>query len=81
MNVNVLLFAQARQIAAKQQIEIDVPTEATVADLRKAIEIKFPDLASLLVRSTIAIDQQYAVDSDVIPSGAEVAMIPPVSGG
>jgi len=81
VNVKVLLFAQARQIAAKEQIEVKVAPEATVADLRSAIESDFPDLAALLSRSSIAIEQQYATDADVIPNGAEVAMIPPVSGG
>ena len=81
MNIVVLLFAQARQIAAADKIEIEIGDASTVADLRRSIEQKHPDLTSLLSRSNIAIDQQYATDSDPVPADAEVAMIPPVSGG
>ena len=81
MNVVVLLFAQARQIAAADKIEVELADDATVADLKQAIAQEYPDLAGLLSRSNIAIDQQYATDSDVIPADAEIAMIPPVSGG
>ena len=82
MIVNVMLFAQARQIAESPQIEVELDcVSATVADLRSAIEKKYPKLEALLSRSNIAIDQQYAADGDVIAEGVEIAMIPPVSGG
>ena len=81
MNVVVLLFAQARQIAAAEKIEVEIADDAAVVDLKQAIGQLYPDLVGLLSRSNIAIDQQYAIDSDVIPADAEIAMIPPVSGG
>lgn len=82
MIVEVLLFAQARQIAERETIEVELrSSEPKVAELKQAIEVKYPQLAALLSRSNIAIDQQYMTDSDTVAEGVEVAMIPPVSGG
>ncbi|QEG22191.1 MoaD/ThiS family protein [Mariniblastus fucicola] len=79
--VKVLLFAQARQIADAESIEVMLPENGSVADLRAALSDAVPQLADLLARSSIALDQKYAVDQDVVNPGVEVAMIPPVSGG
>ena len=42
---------------------------------------RYPPAAELLARSAIAIDAEYATPDQPIPSQAEVACIPPVSGG
>ena len=81
MLIKVLLFAQARQIADADSVEVSVESGATVAELKKALAVAQPELSGLLSRSSIAIDQKYAVDADVVGEGVEVAMIPPVSGG
>ena len=81
MKVKVLLFAQARQIADAESVEVSVDAGSTVADLKTVLAEAQPGLAALLSRSSIAIDQKYAVDADVVGEGVEVAMIPPVSGG
>lgn len=81
MKVNVLLFAQARQIAGSDKLEVEIEKGSSVGDLRLAISGAYPALSDLLGRSSIALDQQYSVDSDLVPENSEVAMIPPVSGG
>jgi len=81
MKVNVLLFAQARQIAGEDSIEVELESGNTVAELKASLAAARPGLENLLSRSNIALDQKYAVDSDVVSEGSEVAMIPPVSGG
>lgn len=81
MKVDVLLFAQARQIVGGDTIEVEVESGCNVAELKAAIAAACPDLESLLSRSSIALDQKYAVDSDTVEAGMEAAMIPPVSGG
>lgn len=81
MEVTVLLFAQARQIAGSDSVSVSLDDNASVADLRKALAEAHPDLESLLSRSSIALDQKYAIDADVVWENVEVAVIPPVSGG
>jgi molybdopterin converting factor small subunit len=45
------------------------------------MERAYPELAPILRRAMIAVNTDYAGDDTVIPASAEVACIPPVSGG
>ncbi len=81
MNIQVKLFAAARQIAGKDLMELQLPKGASVLDLRNAMIQQIPSLEPLLARALFAIDADYAHNETTIPEGAEVACIPPVSGG
>ena len=81
MLIKILFFAGLRDRAKVQRAEMDLPENATVADLRAVIEQKYPAVVPLLPNTLISVNQSYAADADVIPSGAEVALFPPVSGG
>lgn len=81
MKVNVRLFAVARQRAGVSDLSVDLPEFATVADLRRALSTASPELAGVVPGAMIAVEAAYADDVDVIPEGADVALIPPVSGG
>jgi molybdopterin converting factor small subunit len=90
MIVRVKLFAVARQRVGRSEIEVELPASATekllaaaptIAQLRLALAEQFPELADTVARSRLAVNNEYAADSHAIPGGAEVALIPPVSGG
>lgn len=53
----------------------------TAAALRSRLAADFPTVAPLLARSAVAIGDAYVADHAVVPAGADVAIIPPVSGG
>ena len=81
MNVRVRLFAAARQAAACEEVELELPRGATIGELRRRLVGDLPQLSGLVAQATFAIDTEYARDSDEIVAGANVACIPPVSGG
>lgn len=81
MRVEVRVFAMARQVASRDSVVVELPTGARVRDLRERLAATIPALAALLARSRIAVNAEYAADESVIPPGAELACIPPVSGG
>jgi molybdopterin converting factor subunit 1 len=82
VNVNVRLFALARQRAGRAEVALELAEPATVAALKRALASNVPELAPLIPQLMIAIDADYAHDDQApIPPGAEVAAIPPVSGG
>ncbi len=81
MIVHVRLFARARDLAAPMPSTSNSPDGATVADLRRRLAADYPALAALLERSAIAVENDFAEDSRVLPANAEVALLPPVSGG
>ena len=81
VRVTVRLFAIARQRAGLTEVTIDLEGEANVGELRKALGDRYPELLPILPSLLIAVDNEYATDDMTIPSGSEVAAIPPVSGG
>lgn len=81
MNLRVKLFAVAKQRIGRETIDVELADGATVANLRAAIAEQYPPLASVLPHARLAVDNQYADDAAGIPATAEVAVIPPVSGG
>jgi molybdopterin converting factor subunit 1 len=81
MKIRVRLFARARDLAGADLALVDLPDGATVGDLRRALAQTHPSLASLLGRSALAVNDEFAEDSLPLPPGAEVALLPPVSGG
>ena len=80
-SLRVRLFAIARELAGRPEIEIELPLPATVAALRAALASQHPELAPLAPRVAIALDSEYATDAALVVPGAQVALIPPVSGG
>ena len=81
MNVEVQLFAVARQLAGRETVAVTLSSPATVGQLRQALREQFPALAPVLPHVMFAVNAEYADDQAVIPLGAAVACIPPVSGG
>ena len=81
MKVAVQLFARARDLAGSSRVELEVPAAASVADLRRSLCERFPQISPLAPNLLVAIDNNYADDRTALPPGAEVACFPPVSGG
>jgi molybdopterin converting factor subunit 1 len=81
MKVTVKLFAAARDLAGADQLELNLPAESTVGQLRERLVLQCASLGPLLGHAMFAVDAAYAADDAPIPPGAEVACIPPVSGG
>jgi sulfur-carrier protein len=81
MIVNVRLFAVARQLVGAETIALDLPGAVTVADVRRNLMERLPPLAQFGSQLRFAVNTEYADDATPVPAGAEVACIPPVSGG
>lgn len=81
MNVRVKLFAVAKQRIGQNEIEIALPEGATVRQLRGAIVEQYAPLSDVLTHARLAVNSDYAADTAVISPTAEIAIIPPVSGG
>ncbi|HEY7329330.1 MAG TPA: MoaD/ThiS family protein [Gemmataceae bacterium] len=81
MIVHVRLFARARDLAGADVVRVELPDESTIADLRRRLAVNYPRLASLLERSALAVENEFATDSLSLSADAEVALLPPVSGG
>lgn len=78
--LRVHLFAGMAEAAGARHLAI-AWSGGTVGELRSAVAAACPAIVALLARSTIAIDGRYATDASAVPVTADVAVIPPVSGG
>ena len=81
MNVPVQFYAQLRDLAGISEIQVDIPSGATVNDLLQAIYQRSPALRtqdkSILVGAGVEfVDRGYA-----IKPGETIAIMPPVQGG
>jgi molybdopterin converting factor subunit 1 len=81
MKVHVRLFARAKDLVGAETVSLELPEGAHVNDLRRKLTGDHPALAALLERSAIAVDNEFAENEVVLSAGAEIALLPPVSGG
>ena len=82
MEITVLFFATLRSLTGLKSLELEMPTESRVADLKLMVADRFPQVVPALVETVlVSVNREYAEDEQIIPDGAEVALFPPVSGG
>jgi len=81
MTLKVQLFAGASQQVGQDAVELELPDDATYEDLAAKLAAAQPCLAGLIAASRFAADAEYvSLEVEVDPQ-AEIALIPPVSGG
>jgi MoaE-MoaD fusion protein len=81
MTVTVLYFAQAREHAGRAQESIELNAPANVREALDALARSHPALARLWPHLAVAVDGVLARPETPLHEGAEVALLPPVSGG
>ncbi|KAL4118338.1 hypothetical protein PRIC2_010664 [Phytophthora ramorum] len=79
MQVKVLYFASAREEVGLREEKLRLPSDATLATLRRLLMDKYPYAA--LESITLARNLEYSEDAVALADGDEVALIPPISGG
>lgn len=78
--ITVLYFAAARERTGRSSEQID-GAAPTVRALLELLAGRHPELAPLLPHLRVAVNHAFTEGDACIPEGAEVALIPPVSGG
>jgi molybdopterin converting factor subunit 1 len=81
MQVKVLFFAAAREVAGTGSMEVSLEDDATVGQLQQALIEQFPGLIHVVGHSAVSVDHEYANPDRILYHGAEVAILPPSSGG
>ncbi len=80
--MRVLMFAGAAEAAGDVDfVDVEVADGCDAAAVLAAIARQYPDVAAICQRSRLAVDGRYVGPGEAVPAGAEVALIPPVSGG
>lgn len=79
--VTVLFFAQAREHAGRTHESIEIEDGARVSDALAALVARHPALDPLVPHLAIAVDGVLANPGTMLHPHAELALLPPVSGG
>lgn len=80
-HIKLLFFATIRDRAGTKSLEMDIPADMTIRDLKEKISTDYPNLGDSMKSVLITINREYAFDEAVVPPNAEIALFPPVSGG
>lgn len=81
MRLSIKCFALARQIVGAEAVDLELPENSTVAELKKRMAAEYPEMERVLASSMIAVNGEYVSEQYVLSAGEELACIPPVSGG
>jgi len=86
MKIEVRLFGAFRDYDPAALVQLELPDDARVADVRAALEAHgrahWPGFQpELLRRSALASDTAVLRDHETLPRDGRMAVLPPVSGG
>jgi molybdopterin converting factor small subunit len=86
MKLRITLFGALRDADTRGFVEIDVPDDSTMADVREVLQQHLrhhaPAIsASLIQRSAFASHDEILHNHRKVPESGELVILPPVSGG
>lgn len=81
MRVRVRFFAGTRDAVGESRLDVEIPSGATLADLVGLLCERHPRLGGYRAHALLAVDGEFAPPAAPLREGAEVAIMPPVSGG
>jgi molybdopterin synthase catalytic subunit len=81
MRVTVLYFAAARERAGVDRETFELPAGATAGAAKARALEAHAALQPIAAHLRLAVDRAFAPESAALHDGAELALIPPVSGG
>jgi molybdopterin converting factor small subunit len=81
MKVTVLFFAQVRELAGRAGAELSLPEGSRLEDALAALTREHPALGPLWPHVAVAVGCRLARPDTPLTDGAELALLPPVSGG
>lgn len=79
--MTILLFASLAEKAGTRRIELERLEGDTVGSVRDRLLAVHPELGRFVPTLLYALNEEYARETDAVPAGATLALIPPVSGG
>ncbi len=78
--LRIKAFGITRDIVGSRELTLELGDQKTVSGLKKILAEKCPSIKGLK-SLVIAVNNEYANDSQPLTESDEIALIPPVSGG
>lgn len=80
MNLKIALFGIAKEIVGQPELTLTAPEGQPVHQLLEQLRTDYPALRQLSSLA-VAVNNEYAEDTQLLQERDEIALIPPVSGG
>jgi molybdopterin synthase catalytic subunit/molybdopterin converting factor small subunit len=81
MKIRLIAFASAGDALGRSEMDLEMPDGSRVTDLSDRLDRDYPALGPLWPRLAVAVDGRIVSGDEPLTDGAEVALLPPVSGG
>jgi molybdopterin synthase catalytic subunit len=81
MRVHILFFGLLKELAGRTEETLELPANATVADLLARYAESGARLRNYLPSIAVSINAEYASRDALLHDGDEIGLLPPVSGG
>ena len=81
MRILCLFFASLQNAVGASRLEIDLPEGSRVRDLLDHLQERHPGLEAHRRFFRVAVEGEFTSEEALLAAGAEVALVPPVSGG
>ena len=81
MRIRLRYFASLRERLGRSEEVVEAPTGATVETVWSMVKTAHPELAIIERSIAFAVAQEYVDKAHPLQDNAELAFIPPVSGG
>jgi len=81
MRVTIRLFGRLHDLAGANEVQRELPDDATVAEAWKQLVREHPSMAAYARSVSAAVNADFSRMTARLADGDEVAFLPPVSGG
>ncbi|MED1602947.1 molybdopterin converting factor subunit 1 [Alkalihalophilus marmarensis] len=78
--ITLLLFAELAERLNTKEMQIDASGKS-LKEVKEMVKEQHEGIAHVIDQSMIAVNEEYAEDTQVLKDGDVIAFIPPVSGG
>ncbi|OLS39631.1 molybdopterin converting factor subunit 1 [Alkalihalophilus pseudofirmus] len=78
--ITLLLFAELAERLNTKEMQIDASGK-TLKEVKEMVKEQHEGIADVVDQSMIAVNEEYAEDTEILKDGDVIAFIPPVSGG
>jgi molybdopterin converting factor subunit 1 len=79
--VRVRFFARYAELVGREEMELELPLPATVADVVRQARRQLPAARQLPEHPLAAVNLQHVRLDAAVQDGDEVALLPPLAGG
>lgn len=80
--ITVVFFANFREVTGIKKLELEMPADATVGDVKQELLKRYPRLRTHFANMTTVVNKHNVIlDGDPLPENAELMLMPPLGGG